>query len=62
MASNYILWNIKERRVEGIFTASADATAAARRVSMKSGTKTNDHSAVAGIVHANLEVLACTAP
>jgi len=60
MANAYILWNIKERRVEGIFNASADATAAARRVSMKSGAKSSNP--VAGIVHANLEVLTCTAP
>jgi hypothetical protein len=61
MASAYILWNIKERRVEGIFNASADATAAARRVSSKSGTRKPENGK-AGIVHADLEVLTCTAP
>lgn len=60
MANAYILWNIKERRVEGIFTASADATAAARRVSAKSGTR--KPAGQAGIRHADLEVLTCTAP
>ena len=62
MANAYILWNIKERRVEGIFNQSADATAAARRVSSKSGTRFPTGSGKAGIVHADLEVLTCTAP
>jgi hypothetical protein len=60
MASLYVLWNIKERRVEGIFGSSADATAAIVRVSGKSGgyQKTGGSKLAA----ADLEVLTATKP
>jgi hypothetical protein len=62
MASLYILWNIKEKRVEGIFEQSADATAAKRRVSAKSGTHFHGTSGKSALDAADLEVLTATKP
>lgn len=62
MANDYILWNIKERRVEGIYPQSADATSAQRRVIGKSGTKTSAQTGKANIDSTHLEVLTCTRP
>lgn len=60
MASLYILWNIKEKRVEGIFEQSADATSAKRRVAAKSG---GAHPTGASkLAAADLEVLTATKP
>lgn len=62
MASLYILWNINEKRVEGIFEQSADATAAKRRVVAKSGTKHNSSTGKATLDASNVEVLTATKP
>lgn len=64
MANQYVLWNIKERRVEGIYEQSADATAAKRRVSAKSGTRkeSGTDKGKSSLDASDLEVLTVTKP
>lgn len=64
MASLYVLWNIKEKRVEGIFDQSADATAAKRRVASKSGTilHSGTTQGKSSVDASDLEVLTVTKP
>lgn len=59
MANLYVLWNIKERRVEGIFEQLADATSARRRVVGKSGGSPVGKSKVDAV---DIEILTATKP
>lgn len=64
MANLYVVWNIKEKRVEGIFESSVDATAATRRIVSKSGTRfpSGTNQGKAGLPSSDTEVLTVTKP